>query len=129
MRKWYKITVLKEQAMIVKKYDTVENEAVNVEGASNTSIRWLIGKDSEAPNFYLRQLELEPGGHTPFHAHQWEHEVYVLEGSGQINSEDNQSTPLEKGTFALVMPGEKHSFRNTGDTTFKFLCIIPKTGS
>jgi len=114
--------------MIVKKHDTVENESVNVEGAKNTSIRWLIGKDSDAPNFYLRQLEVEPGGHTPFHSHPWEHEVYVVEGSGKINTSDNKSFALEKGTFALVMPEEEHQFENTGNTPFKFLCIIPKTG-
>ena len=113
--------------MLVKKYDAVEKEAVNVDGAQNTSIRWLIGKDSPAPNFFLRQLELEPGGHTPFHTHKWEHEVYVVEGSGKINTTDKKSLALEKGSFALVMPGEEHQFENTGDSTFKFLCIIPNT--
>lgn len=114
--------------MIVKKYDEVTNEKVQMEGANNTSIRWLIGKDSPAPNFYLRQLELEPGGHTPFHTHEWEHEIYVIEGQGQINTTGSTSLKLEKGCFALVMPGEEHQFQNTGDTTFKFLCVIPPNG-
>ena len=114
--------------MIVKQYDDVKNETVNAEGVKNTSIRWLVGKDSDAPNFYLRQLEVEPGGHTPFHSHPWEHEVYVLEGKGKLNGKDS-SKPMEKGTFALVMPGEEHQFENVGDTTFKFLCIIPKNGA
>lgn len=113
--------------MIVKKYDDVEKSGVTEEGAQSVSIRWLIGKDSHAPNFYLRHFEIEPGGHTPFHTHPWEHEVYVLEGNGQINTK-NKSIPLEKGSFALVMPGEEHQFENTGDTTFKFLCAIPDTG-
>lgn len=114
--------------MIVKKYDEVTNEKVVMEGANNTSIRWLIGKDSPAPNFYLRQLELEPGGHTPFHSHQWEHEIYVIEGQGQINTTDKTSHKLKKGSFALVMPGEEHQFENTGETVFKFLCVIPPNG-
>jgi quercetin dioxygenase-like cupin family protein len=112
--------------MIVKKYDDVEKTGVTEEGAQSVSIRWLIGKDSQAPNFYLRHFEIEPGGHTPFHTHPWEHEVYVLEGSAQINTK-SKSIPLEKGSFALVMPGEEHQFENTGDTTFKFLCAIPDT--
>jgi quercetin dioxygenase-like cupin family protein len=114
--------------MIVKKYDEVANEKVEMEGVKNTSIRWLIGKDSPAPNFYLRQLELEPGGHTPFHTHEWEHEIYVVEGQGRINTSGDQSIPLEQGSFALVMPGEEHQFENTGDSTFKFLCVIPPNG-
>jgi quercetin dioxygenase-like cupin family protein len=112
--------------MIVKKYDDVEKTGVTEEGAQSVSIRWLIGKDSQAPNFYLRHFEIETGGHTPFHTHPWEHEVYVLEGSAQINTK-SKSIPLEKGSFALVMPGEEHQFENTGDTTFKFLCAIPDT--
>jgi quercetin dioxygenase-like cupin family protein len=120
---------VKENIMIVKKYDEIENQAVNVEGAKDTAIRWLVGKDSPAPNFYLRQIEVEPGGYTPFHNHKWEHEVYVLEGNGQINSSKGEAKPLEKGTFALVMPDEEHQFQNTGDTTLKFLCLIPHTGN
>lgn len=112
--------------MIVKKYDEVEKLAVNHEGAKNTSVRWLVGKDAGAPNFFLRLFELEPGGHTPFHNHPWEHEVYVLAGRGQINTK-GESRPLEKGSFGLVMPGEEHQFENTGDMPFTFLCIIPDT--
>lgn len=111
--------------MIVKKYDEVEKENVTMEGAKNTSIRWLVGQDTGAPNFFLRQLEIEPGGHSPFHNHPEEHEIYVLEGKGKLNAK-GESLPLEKGSFALVMPNEDHQFENTGDTALKFLCVIPK---
>ena len=111
--------------MIVKKYDTVEKEEVKMEGVKNTSVRWLIGKDSPAPNFHMRLFEVDPGGHTPFHSHDFEHEIYVVEGKGQINTEE-KPIPLEKDSFALVMPGEKHQFENTGNTPLKFLCMIPK---
>lgn len=110
--------------MLVQKYDEVEKLKVNTEGAKKVSIRWLIGKDSGAPNFYLRHFEIEPGGHTPFHTHTWEHEVYVLEGNAQINTKEN-SIPLEQGSFVLVGPEEEHQFENIGSTPFKFLCIIP----
>jgi quercetin dioxygenase-like cupin family protein len=110
--------------MIVKKYHEVEKVEVTEDDAQSVSIRWLIGKDSPAPNFYLRHFEIEPGGHTPYHTHPWEHEVYVLEGNAQINTK-NESISLEAGSFALVMPGEEHQFENTGNTTFKFLCAIP----
>jgi len=114
--------------MIVKKYNEVEASPVNIDGVKNVSIRWLIGKDSKAPNFYLRHFEIEPGGHTPRHTHPWEHEVYVLEGKGRLNTSDKSFT-LEKGSFALVMPDEEHQFENTGETTFQFLCAIPPSGA
>lgn len=113
--------------MILKKYEEVEKNEVQMEGVKGVSIQWLLGADSKAPNFYMRMLEVEPGGHTPHHTHPWEHEIFVVEGKGQLNREED-SLPMEPGTFALVLPGEKHQFENTGDTPFKFLCIIPPHG-
>lgn len=113
--------------MIAKKYDEVEKQKILMDQAKGISIRWLIGPDQGAPNFYLRHFEVEPGGHTPYHTHPWEHEVYILEGKGKLNTKD-KSLPLEKDCFALVMPEEEHQFENTGDRTLKFLCVIPKEG-
>ncbi len=113
--------------MIVKRYDEVEKSSIIKEGVKNVSIRWLIGKDTNAPNFYLRLFEVEPGGYSPYHTHDWEHEVFVLAGKGELKSGD-KSLPLAEGSFALVLPGEEHQFINRGDTIFKFLCIIPTHG-
>jgi quercetin dioxygenase-like cupin family protein len=113
--------------MIVKKSEDVDKTLVVKEGVKDVWIRWLIGKDSQAPNFYLRQFEIAPGGHTPFHAHPWEHEVYILEGQGQLKTE-SKPIPIKKGDFALVSPGEKHQFENTGEGRLTFLCIIPLDG-
>ncbi|HLP58914.1 MAG TPA: cupin domain-containing protein [Candidatus Deferrimicrobium sp.] len=111
--------------MIVKKYDDVKKEEVKMADAKDTYVRWLIGEDSPAPHFHMRLFEIEPGGHSPFHSHDFEHEIYVLDGNGRLNTE-TKPFPLEKDSFALVMPGEKHQFENTGNTPFKFLCFIPK---
>lgn len=113
--------------MIVKEYDEVEKSEIKMRGVKGTSIMWLIGEGSGAPNFYLRLFEIEPGGNTPYHTHQWEHEVFVLEGNGVINTEE-QSIPIKKWSFALVLPNEEHQFKNTGNVLLKFLCIIPKEG-
>jgi len=110
--------------MIVKKSTEIEKSQIVRDDVKGVWIKWLIGKDSNAPNFYLRQFEVEPGGHTPFHSHPWEHEVYVLEGNGQLNTEKD-SIPIKKGYFALVSPDEKHQFENRGETNLKFLCLIP----
>ncbi len=111
--------------MIAKKYEEVKKDPVSMEGADKVSVRWLIGEDSGAPNFHMRLFEVEPGGHTPFHTHGFEHEVFVVEGNGQLNTPGGPR-PLPQGSFALVLPEEKHQFQNIGDTTFKFLCLIPR---
>ena len=110
--------------MVIGNESKVKNEKVELTGVKSVSIKWLIGKEAKAPNFYLRQFEIEPGGHTPLHTHKWEHEVFVIEGEGQINTKD-KSRPVIKGSFALIQPDEPHQFENTGRNIFRFLCIIP----
>jgi quercetin dioxygenase-like cupin family protein len=110
--------------MIVKNYQEVPVEEVTMAGAENVTIRWLLGKNSPAPNFYLRLFEVQPGGHSPYHTHAMEHEIFILEGRGRINAKGIQHE-VSAGSFALVEPNEEHQFENIGETVFKFLCIIP----
>ncbi len=113
--------------MIVKDYRDVPAEPVTMAGAEAVTIRWLLGKKSPAPNFYMRLFEVQPGGHSPFHNHAMEHEIFVLEGRGRINAQGAQHD-VGPGSFALVEANEEHQFENTGENVLKFLCIIPKEG-
>jgi len=85
----------------------------------------LIGPTDGAPTFAVRLFTLEPGGHTPHHAHPFEHGVIVLEGEGEVLTEAGP-LPLASGTVAFVPPSEQHQFRNTGTGPLKFLCIVPR---
>jgi quercetin dioxygenase-like cupin family protein len=105
-------------------YNEAELEPVNVEGAEGTKIRWLIAQKDGAPNFALRMFEVEPDGHTPYHEHAWEHEVYVLEGQGVLQTERGE-LPFASNDIIYVDPGMRHSFKNTGEAKMKFLCIVP----
>jgi len=111
--------------MIVKTFTDVPAEKVTMPGAENVTIRWLLGKESPAPNFYLRLFEVQPGGHSPYHTHPSEHEIFVLEGRGRINAKGG-SRLIAAGSFALVEPGEEHQFENTGKAALKFLCLVPR---
>ena len=66
--------------MKVVHFDNVELENVDVEGAKGAKIRWLISQKDGAPTFAMRMFEVEPGGNTPYHQHDWEHELYCLSG-------------------------------------------------
>ncbi|MCU0276808.1 MAG: cupin domain-containing protein [Acidobacteria bacterium] len=111
--------------MIVKHSTDIAAEKVTMAGAENVTIRWLLGKGSPAPNFWLRLFEVQPGGHSPYHTHPSEHEIFVLEGQGRINAK-GKSFPLAAGSFALVEPSEEHQFENTGQDALKFLCLVPR---
>ncbi|MCK4644020.1 cupin domain-containing protein [bacterium] len=111
--------------MVLRKhFDEVEAQKVDMQGAANTTIRWLVAKKDGAENYAMRMFEVQKDGHTPEHVHEWEHEIFVLEGSGLLATEEGDFT-LEPGDFGFVPEMVLHQFRNTGDGIFKFLCVVP----
>ncbi len=114
--------------MNVIKWREMEPQQVTEEGASKTTIRVLLGPDLGVPNFVMRLFEIEPGGQTPLHSHEWEHEIFILSGSGICVSTEGE-TPVGVHDAVFVPPGEKHCFRNTGDEMLRVICLIPATFS
>jgi quercetin dioxygenase-like cupin family protein len=112
----------------IKRSVDVPQSDVTMEGAAGCRVRWLVGTADQAPNFAMREFELEPGGHTPRHFHPYEHEIYVLEGEGAI-LDGNRERPLRPGDVVLVNPDDVHQFRNTGARPFKMLCLIPNSAA
>jgi quercetin dioxygenase-like cupin family protein len=110
--------------MLVEKGQNISPTQVQEQDISGVEVKVLISDKNGAPNFVMRLFELEPGGHTAYHTHPWEHEVYVLEGTGGVK-EGNKEHRVEKGSFILVTPGEEHQFINRGDNLFKFICVVP----
>lgn len=86
--------------------------------------RVLIGREDGAPNFCMRRFEIGPAGYTPKHSHDWEHEVFVLEGEGQVFIQD-QWYPLTQGTAVYVPSNVEHQFKNDSAEPFAFLCLVP----
>jgi len=114
--------------MKIKVAEEVPAKDVVAPGASGVQIRLLIHEAEKAPNFHMRQFTVAPGGHTPKHTHPWEHEVFVLEGSGTVVTAEAE-LPLGPGQCVYVAPDELHQFRNTGADELKFLCLVPREGS
>ncbi len=110
--------------ILVRNYEDVRQDDVGAEGAAGIKIRWLLKREDGAPHFAMREFEVAAGGHTPYHAHDWEHEVYVLAGEGVVGGEGGE-TPLKPGAVVLVPPGEMHNFKNVGAETLRFLCLVP----
>ncbi len=51
-----------------------EQNDLYLDGARRVRIRMLIGPDDGASSFHMRHFEFQPGGHTPHHQHEYEHE-------------------------------------------------------
>lgn len=77
-----------------------------------------------APNFVMRVFEVAPGSSTPSHAHDWEHEVFIVSGRGVVVGEEG-SRDITRGSVIFVAPNETHCFVNKGNETLRFVCLIP----
>ena len=110
--------------MLVKKAEEVPAEPVTTAGAEKTRLRLLLAEQDGAPNFRMRLIEVEKGGYSPYHSHNYEHEIFVLAGTGELVGKD-QHYPLQAGNVVFVAANEEHQFRNTGNQTLKFICLIP----
>lgn len=110
--------------MKIQHHTEIQESQVTLEGSRDARMRLLISDKDGANNFAMRMFTVEPGGYTPFHFHNYEHEVFVLQGQGVLKAEDGEY-PFEAGDVIFVNPNEKHQFRNVGQEQMKFLCLIP----
>ena len=109
--------------MKIKHKDDVTAQVPQHDGIKGVRMRAMITDKDGAENFALRVFEVEPHGNTPYHTHAWEHEVYVLKGSGNVKRE-NDSVEISEGMALFVEPNEIHSFV-AGDSGLSFICVIP----
>ena len=110
--------------MKVKPLEAHDQKPVDMEGASGVTMRMLVGPEDGAPNFHMRHFTVAPGGHSPHHQHDYEHEVLILAGSGLVKSEQGDR-PCQKNVVVFVPANEKHQFVNTGPDPLEFICLIP----
>jgi quercetin dioxygenase-like cupin family protein len=102
----------------------VKLERMEEKGAEGIQVRWLIKKEDGAPNFAMRLFELKPNGYSPLHSHNWEHEVYILEGECKVTCEQ-QTKKATAGYVVFIPPNAKHQFANAGKSALKFICLVP----
>ena len=110
--------------MVIHYYKDVETIIPNEPGVSGVKMRRVIAEKEGAKNFVMRVFEMEPGGNTPLHKHDWEHEVFILSGIGTVISQSGEHE-LKKGDVIFVPGGENHQFKNSGKDVLEFICLIP----
>jgi quercetin dioxygenase-like cupin family protein len=93
-------------------------------GASGAKMRMLVGPEDGAANFHMRHFEVAPGGYTPHHQHDYEHEILILKGSGVAKSAEGERR-FEAGDVIFVAANEMHQFTNPSDQPLEFICLIP----
>jgi len=116
---------MREAFMHIKKhYHEVEGLPVSDETMQGVTKYIAVGPEHGANNFTLRVFELAPGGFSPKHHHDFEHEIFVHAGRGEVFYE-GKTMPIGPGSVAFVEPDALHQIVNTGDDKLIFVCVIP----
>jgi quercetin dioxygenase-like cupin family protein len=108
--------------MLVRNREQVEVVTYSGE-AKGVEMRPLITDKEGAPHFAMRVFNLTPEGYTPYHTHDWEHEVYILAGIGAVRGKQGER-PLRPGDSIFIAPNEEHQFR-AGSDGLQFICCVP----
>lgn len=109
-----KITNLKE----------IPAEKVEMDGVKDCRYQVALSARDGELSMAMRFFEVAPGGNTPLHNHPYEHEIYIIEGTGTV-WRDGKEVQLKPGDVLYIPSDEKHQFKNAGDSSFKFMCLIP----
>lgn len=109
--------------MVIKSYKEVSPTVY--EGVpEGVQVREMITTRDGAPNFAMRVFDLQPGASTPFHTHLWEHEVYIISGTGRVRTE-GKDTAFKPGDSVYIAPHERHCFLADAAAPVQMICCIP----
>lgn len=110
---------------MIRNIHDVQMNPVQMEGVQGASMAVMVGRSDGAPSFALRSFAVEPGGHTPRHSHDYEHEVFIVSGSGTILLGD-ETKQIRPGDVIYVKADLEHQFKaDHSDQPLRFLCMVP----
>jgi len=93
-------------------------------GANGVTARVPISAADGAPGFTMRFYTIDPGGNTPYHKHDYEHEVFVLNGRGYLLFRGGRK-PIMPSDAILIDPDEWHGFVGDESIGMEMLCMVP----
>ena len=85
--------------------------------------RVVIGKADGADNC-MRVFELKKGTVSHLHSHEYEHQVFIHAGKGEVLCE-GKWVPVEPGHVIFIPGQEEHQLRNTNNEPLVFVCLVP----
>lgn len=115
---------MNSKPIVRKVQEVVEQPMPRGRGAK---IRILLGPDDRMPNYYTREIVIEPGGSIPLHRHpNLEHQQLVLDGEMTLIHGGGERT-VRKGEVIYLPPNFAHAYANRRHEKLRFLCIVPAT--
>ncbi len=110
--------------MKISHYQDIAETQFEGKAVQGVTGRVAIGKADKAENFCMRVFTIAPGGFTPKHTHDWEHEIFIYAGAGAV-FRDGKYQAVTSGTAIFIPAGEEHQLKNQGENDFVFVCLVP----
>lgn len=111
---------------VIRNINSVPTNPVQMAGVNGAEMAIMVGREHGAPNFALRHFRVTPGGNTPRHSHDYEHEVFIVEGGGTVLL-NGAEQPVRSGDVIYVPANQEHQFKADGHAGLRFLCLVPVT--
>ncbi|MBX3357628.1 MAG: cupin domain-containing protein [Phycisphaeraceae bacterium] len=111
--------------VVIRNIDSVPMAPVGIPGVKDVRMAVMVGRADGAPTFSLRHFQVAPHGHSPRHSHDYEHEVFVVEGGGTVLLE-GRLHDIKAGDVVFVPADREHQF-TAGNDGLRFLCLVPVT--
>ena len=97
---------------------------IELAGTKGVVGRIPISEEDGAPAFTMRIFTISPGGNTAYHSHDYEHEIFILNGRGSLLSPEGREA-VAPGDAVLILPGEIHGFEADKSLGMEMLCMVP----
>jgi mannose-6-phosphate isomerase-like protein (cupin superfamily) len=112
-----------DQRVVIRPAERQGGSAMQQVGGGVRDLKLIYPETGfDAMSLCLGVVEIEPGFHSPLHRHRCEEVYYVVEGSGELES-DGQKYQLSPGCAVLNRPGVLHRVFNTGDRTLQLVVV------
>ena len=115
--------------MIVSHIDQTKTVTLPDGLYKNVKGQVLISPACGSDEYVLRLFHIAQDGYSANHKHDYPHYVYVLEGEGYVEL-NQEKLPIKAGSYAFIPNNTQHQLVNTTTTgqPLKFLCMVPVEG-
>lgn len=110
-----------------KRLTVHENERQVLRAGKDREFRYLVQTDLGCRHI-TQFVGLIPRGKAPFHFHEYEEVIYILQGCGVVHL-DKASCEFEAGCSIYFPKGVRHCVENTTDVPIRLLGVFYPSGS
>ena len=95
-----------------------------VPSGPKSRVRNFIANNELGTQSDIHENVISPGVTVPWHYHQTEEVIIVLEGSGECRTEANTES-YSAGDVVILPAHVKHALRNPGSAPIRQICVFP----